>query len=164
MPQAITDYGSYTVPVGESQFLKTTVGDNKIRLCSMPIEIVTHPVKDGGKTSFFDCAGEGCEHCKKNVKKQYRYAYLCISRKDGKPYVFEAPLTVFKQILQYATDKEYGNPMDYDLNVKKEGDGLQTVYTVIGYPKKPLTIEETKMLEEANIDIKEKYLEKRAKK
>lgn len=163
MPQEITDYGSYTPPVGESQFLKTVQGDNKMRLCSMPIEIIQHIERVGGKSIFNDCTGEGCALCKKNVKRNYRYAYKILSRKDGKPYVFEAPLTVFRQILQYVGDKEYGDPRDYDLNIKKEGEALETKYTVIGYPKKPLTKEELEVIEASEIDIKKSYLELRNK-
>lgn len=159
MPQTIDDYGSYDIPVGDSTFLKLENGDNKIRLVSKPVEVILHQTSEKGKPfATAPCQGEKCELCAAGKKKNYKYGYLVLSRKDGKPYIFEAPITVFRQIVGYATNEEYGDPMKYDLTIKKEGTAPQVTYTVIASPKQiELTKEEKEIILSSNVSLETAY-------
>ena len=160
MPQAIDDYSSYEVPSTSGDFYKPEAGDNRIRLASKPVEVRFHEVsKEGDKFATGKCQGEGCELCKAGKKLKYKYAYVILTRgKEPKVLIYEAPITVFRQILAYATDKEYGDPTGYDITIKKAGEKPQITYTLIASPKKePLTKEETALLETAGIDLIKSY-------
>lgn len=160
MPQVINDYSKYEVPKGESNYLKMEDGDNRIRLTSKPIELKLHEVR-GVKFSTVLCQGENCELCAKGDKIKYKYAYVVLSRKDGKAYVYEAPITVFRQIVAFATDPEYGSPEEYDLTIKMSGQKPNITYQVIASPKKvKLTTAEEEVLVQAHLNLEEQYANK----
>ena len=160
MPQVIDDYGSYEIPKGDSAFLKLVDAETRIRLCSKPMEVKLHEIA-GAKFSTALCQGEGCGLCAKNVKIKYKYAYIVLSRVDNKAYVYEAPITVFRQIASYAQNKEYGDPQMYDITIKKECEKPQIVYTILPSPKQTkLTKEEIEILEQSKISLVEVYAQK----
>jgi hypothetical protein len=159
MPQVINDYSTYEIPKGDSNYLKMEDGDNRLRLTSKPMELKLHEDKTAGKFSTVICQGEGCVLCAKGSKVKYKYAYAILSRKDGKAYVYEAPITVFRQIVTFATNPEYGNPEEYDLTIKMSGQKPNIVYQVVPSPKKvKLSKEETE--EVAKINLTEIYANK----
>jgi hypothetical protein len=68
------------------------------------------------------------------------FSYVCnaIDRKDGQLKLFDLKPTIYRQILDYAMNPEYGNPADheegYDITIKKEKTGPQVMnvkYTCI---------------------------------
>lgn len=58
-----------------------------------------------------------------------QFAYVCnvIDRSDGKIKLFDIKATVYKQVVDYARNPEYGSPADlekgYDITIKKEKTG-----------------------------------------
>lgn len=80
------------------------------------------------------------------------FSYVCnaIDRKDGQIKLFDLKPTIYRQILDYAMNPEYGNPADseegYDITIKKEKTGPQVMnvkYTCIPSRRTvPLTSEE----------------------
>ena len=162
MPKQIDDYNKYDVPAGEGgSFLKTEVGDNRIRLVTKPLELKYWEEGKGSdyKTHLLQ---EG-EDPPEGKEEKTKYAYLVINREaePQKVQIYEMPITVFKEVLIYATDKEYGDPTKYDITIKKEGSGLQTKYKVVASPKKTdLTDKEVKMVAEAK-QLEDVYAEKK---
>lgn len=159
MPQTIDDYGSYNIPGGDSSFLKIETGENRLRLCSKPTELISHQTSaEGAKFATTPCQGENCELCKQGKKKNYKYAYIVLNRKDGKVYLYEAPITVFRQIAAYATNEEYGDPQEYDITIKREGEKPNVTYTVMASPKKAkLTTEEQELVFATEISVDKAY-------
>ena len=60
-------------------------------------------------------------------KPQFSYVCNVIDRADGQIKLFDLRSTIYSQIVDYASNPEYGNPADpesgYDLTVKKEKTG-----------------------------------------
>jgi hypothetical protein len=85
-----------------------------------------------------------------------QFAYVCnvIDRSDGKVKLLDLRSTIYAQIVDYATNADYGSPADeaegYDITIKKEKTGplpQNVKYTVIpARGNSPLT-EEEKSLE-----------------
>ncbi len=81
-----------------------------------------------------------------------QFAYVCnvLDRTDGKIKLFDVKATIYKQIVDYARNPEYGNPADpekgYDITVKKEKTGplpQNVKYTCVpARTSKALTAEE----------------------
>jgi len=128
----------------EIQRLTMNIGDNKIRLIGdvlprycywitttegrkMPVECLEfsretetfdnkapNPFKDIDEAVFSD-------------KPQFSYVCNVIDRADGQIKLFDLRSTIYSQIVDYASNPEYGNPADpesgYDLTVKKEKTG-----------------------------------------
>lgn len=160
MPQEI-DYTSYNVPGGDSKFLKLENGDTRIRICSKPYEVIYHDTTVGGKYSTSYCTGDKCEHCKKGLLKKFKYGFIVLHRvspKENAVAILEAPKTMFRQILAYATNPEYGNPEMYDLTINRAGEKPQITYTVIASPKvSELTTEEAELLLVAGLNLANFY-------
>jgi len=85
-----------------------------------------------------------------------QFAYICnvIDRSDGKIKLFDLRATIYRQIVDYATNPEYGNPADnetgYDITVKKEKTGplpQNVKYTTIPARASKALTEEEKGLE-----------------
>lgn len=57
------------------------------------------------------------------------FAYICnvLDRTDGQVKIFDLRATIYRQIVEYATNPEYGNPADpdsgYDITIKREKTG-----------------------------------------
>jgi len=158
MPQYIDDYSNYDIPSGSGNFLKLEDGSNKIRICTKALEVTYHEDKEGAKYSTTVCSGDGCELCKSGKPKKFKYAFLVLNRKDGKPYIYESPITVFRQIVAYETNDEYGDIRKYDISINKEGVARNTTYTIMPSPKKSeLTDEEVKMIAESGVSLETAY-------
>ena len=60
-------------------------------------------------------------------KPQFSYVCNVIDRADGQIKLFDLRSTIYSQIVDYATNPDYGNPSDddsgYDLTIKKEKTG-----------------------------------------
>ena len=158
MPQFIDDYSKYDIPSGSGNFLKLENGANKIRLCTKALEVAFHEDNTGSKYSTTVCPSNGCELCKAGKPKKFKFAFLVLNRTDGKPYIYESPLTVFRQIVAYERNPEYGDIRKYDITINKEGVARNTTYTIMPSPKKSeLTTEETKLIAESGISLETAY-------
>lgn len=90
-----------------------------------------------------------------------QFAYVCnvIDRSDGKVKLLDLRSTIYAQIVDYATNADYGSPADeengYDITIKKEKTGplpQNVKYTVIpARGNSPIT-EAEKELELYNLD------------
>lgn len=63
-------------------------------------------------------------------KPQFAYVVNCIDRADGRLKLMDLKTTVFKQLVDYARDPDYGSPADldngYDITIRKEKTGPLT--------------------------------------
>lgn len=73
-----------------------------------------------------------------NDKPQFAYVVNVIDRADSRMKLMDLKTTIFKQIIDYARDPDYGSPADpdngYDLTIRKEKTGPQpqnVKYTVM---------------------------------
>jgi hypothetical protein len=61
--------------------------------------------------------------------------------------------SILKALKSYVESEEYGHPSGYDLTIEKKGDGLNTEYTVIVSPPKPLSDEIVEAVGNASCDL-----------
>ena len=131
-------------------------GDNKIRLIGavMP-RYVYWVINNDGKRVPIECLSfnrdnetfsetPGIDPVKEIDPSIYSdkpvFSYVCnaIDRKDNQIKLFDLKPTIYRQILDYAMNPEYGNPSDddngYDITIKREKTGPQVMnvkYTCI---------------------------------
>lgn len=146
------------------------LGDSKIRLIGdvMPRYCYWVVTKDGKKMPV-ECLqfDRDTESFNANIRDPFKemdadvysekpqFAYVCnvIDRKDNKIKLLDLRSTIYAQIVDYATNPEYGSPADpetgYDLTLKKEKTGplpQNVKYTVIpARSSKALSAEEREM-------------------
>lgn len=118
-------------PTGE--FYKLQDGNNELRIVSDPEVRSIHFNSAENKAN--DCVGKEykCQYCISGEKPTIRYMFYIIDRRDGSVKQAQFPWTVVKQYKALASTKDYAfaDLPDYDLTIKKEGQGLLTKYTLI---------------------------------
>jgi len=127
-------YQSYTPPKNEGLYFKFEDGKtSKIRI--LPNEPLIFKSEFNG--NFRDL-----------------YAWLVYNYESEKVQLMQLPISGFRQIHDLATG-EWGNPTDYDIQVRRDGSGLETKYSI--QPTRESGTVPDKALGEAKlIDLKEK--------
>ena len=145
----------------------TIVGDTKVRFVGevLPRYVYWVITKEGKKMPVeclqFNRQSESFDSNAKDPMKELppdiysekpQFAYVCnvLDRSDGKVKLFDVKATIYKQIVDYARNPEYGNPADpekgYDITIKKEKTGplpRNVKYTCVpARTSKALTAEE----------------------
>ena len=128
----------------EIERMTMNIGDNKLRLIGdvLPRDCYWVTTTEGRKMPVecleFSRDTEGFDNTAANPFKEIdeavysdkpQFSYVCnvIDRSDGKIKLFDLRSTIYSQIVDYASNPEYGNPSDpetgYDITVKKEKTG-----------------------------------------
>ena len=128
----------------EVQRLTLDIGDNKLRLIGdvLPRYVYWTTTNEGKKMpveclrfnrqteQFDDKQPDPFKELDESIwsdKPQFAYVCNAIDRRDNQVKLFDLKSTIYRQIVDYASNPEYGNPADsksgYDITVKKEKTG-----------------------------------------
>lgn len=155
----------------EIQRLALGIGDTRVRLVGdvMPRYCYWVVTKEGKKMPVeclqFDRDSESFNNSAKDPFKEIdpdiysdkpQFSYVCnvIDRADNQIKLFDLRSTIYSQIVDYATNPDYGSPADpengYDITIKKEKTGplpQNVKYTIIPARNNSPITEEEKALE-----------------
>ena len=134
-------------------FMKLQPGKNVIRIASNPSKIYQHWEKTfDGKLRKVTCIGKECPLCAIGHQPSARYQLKILDKldpDDPQAKVLETGAAVIRQISNYANDEDYGNPLEYDIKIQKEGIGRETRYSVTASPhKRPLSDREKLLIDQ----------------
>lgn len=134
-------------------FMKLQLGKNVIRIASNPSKIYQHWEKTtDGKLRKVTCIGNDCPLCAIGHQPSARYQMKVLDKldpDDPQAKVLETGAAVIRQISNFANDEDYGNPLEYDMKIQKEGIGRETRYSVTASPKKhPLSSREQALIDQ----------------
>lgn len=139
--------------VGEervSDFIVLKEGDNKVRVLTNPTQFASHwVVLDDGSKRKVVCATEGCPVCKRGQdgdKPQARWLIKVLSREDGVVKLLEIGPQVLRGIKDLANSEDWGNPVEYDINIRRGKPNTKPLYSVVPGRRAPLTGDEKAML------------------
>lgn len=127
----------------EIQRISLQNGDNKIRLIGevLPRYVYWLTTKDGKRmpveclkfdrnTEQFSGTEDPFDEISSDIyadKPQFAYVCNVIDRSDNQVKLFDLKATIYRQIVDFAKDAEYGNPADestgYDITIVKEKTG-----------------------------------------
>lgn len=160
----------------EVQRLSLSIGDTKIRLMGdvLPRYVYWITTNEGKKMPVeclrFSRATEQFDDTQPDPFKELdeaifadkpQFAYVCnaLDRSDGQIKLFDLRATIYRQIVDYASNPEYGNPADdtsgYDITIKKEKTGplpQNVKYTCIPARASVALTAEEKTLEKYDLD------------
>ncbi len=132
----------YKLPSKSEQFMKLKNGQNKFRILSPatcgyvvfdPLKKPHRRLEEEGAFSEQELNELGTE----DKCKHFMY-FLVWNYQEGKVQVLElTQQSLKKPLLDYIENEEYGNPLNYDVSIKKEGESLTTQYSLIASPPKP---------------------------
>ena len=149
----------HEIPDKRNQFMKFVQGKNRIRFVGNPISgfVFYGKIKreDGSEAlkpyRRRESEGEFSleEMINRDVRmkpdgeiegQKYFVMGLVYNHQKEKLQVLEiTQKSILKALKSYVESEEYGHPSGYDLTIEKKGDGLNTEYTVIVSPPKPLS-------------------------
>lgn len=156
----------------EIQRLTLGIGDTRVRLIGdvMPRYCYWVVTKEGKKMPVeclqFDRDTESFDNSAKDPFKEIdpdiysdkpQFSYVCnvIDRADNQVKLFDLRSTIYSQIVDYATNPDYGSPADpeqgYDITIKKEKTGplpQNVKYTIIPARNNSPITDEEKALEQ----------------
>ena len=160
----------------EVERLSLQIGDTKVRLIGdvLPRYVYWITTNEGKKMPVeclrFSRATEQFDDSQPDPFKELdeaifadkpQFAYVCnaLDRSDGKIKLFDLRSTIYRQIVDYASNPEYGNPADdtsgYDITIKKEKTGplpQNVKYTCIPARASVALTAEEKTLEKYDLD------------
>ena len=124
----------------KSLFTRFNLGDNKVRILSeVTIGYVWWENKKPYRCERLDQIPSGIEKGGRDGFKEF-WAFKVYNHTEQTVQVMEVTQTTIKTALfSYNNDEDWGDVREYDLNIRKTGEGMKTEYTVIPSPKKELT-------------------------
>jgi len=182
--------GNETADRGDGAgWIALTKGDNKIRIVSGIYMAFKHRMQIDGKWKQIVCPNamndeKDCPICKQagewdldnpesNQPNPFRYSkafmVAVIDRKDGVLKILEKGKGVFGQLqglinsTDYCPNGKISDLMEFDINIKRDGDGLATKYQILPLPRpKALTKEEQDMIAKDMPDFEQLTMPKTA--
>jgi len=99
---------------------------NQIRILTVWKKAFRHYVPGKGEgTGSFTCIGEDCPLCAKEDYPREMRIMNVYDHKDGEVKIWEAPPRAANGVA--SAEAEYGNPLEYDLVVKREGNNYSVM-------------------------------------
>jgi hypothetical protein len=144
----------------KSDWLNLKEGSNKIRIVSQFVDYGVHSIKDKGKYKSVICVGKDnhCSYCANNVPAKVQFLGWVIDRKDGKVKLLKIGWRIYEKLDNLQKSEEYGftDLPEYDIDIIRKGEGLDTDYDVIPARKNSeLTDKEKEMVLEMVRDPQE---------
>ena len=150
----------YKLPQTSSRYLKFQEGANKFRILSAPIFGYVGFVDDAetGKPSPIRSTDlnelDGTDW-RVGGEPKYFWAMIIWDYKDKMVKILEIKQkTIIRAIYDYEKNEDWGDSRKYDLTVTRSGEKLDTTYTIMASPHKPLAAEIKAAYEAESIDLK----------
>ncbi|WKN44281.1 hypothetical protein [Tunicatimonas pelagia] len=163
----------HEIPEKRNQFMKFAPGKNRLRFVGNPVSGFVFFGKiereDGSETirPFRRTESEGEFSLEEMInrdarigkdgeleKQKYFVAGLVYNYQKAKLQILEiTQKSILKALKSYVDSEEYGHPAGYDLTINKQGDGLNTDYSVVASPPKPLSNEIETLVGETSCDL-----------
>jgi hypothetical protein len=128
------------------KFLKLQQGSNVVRILTSPFQYSVHRYKPDEKNPnlgkrIMSCApNEPDPLMEKGINPSNRCYLGVIDRKTGAYKVLDASPGLVKSIITYLRDEDWGDPKQYDIDIKVDKNaGPSGYYSVVAKPKKPLS-------------------------
>lgn len=135
---------NYEIPSNSGRYMKLVKGENRFRILDSPIigneywNLEGKPVRlRPGDTVVPDAIRPNKDGSPASLK--HFWAMPVWSYTDKSVMVLElVQKGILKSIKELAEDDDWGNPRNYDLVVNRDGEGLETEYSVKPKPAKDL--------------------------
>jgi len=151
----------YKVPVGESRYTTLEKGENKIRILVSPIVGFEAWLDvDGGRKPRRVPMEKKDLLPSENTPKHFWGLEVWNYKTNRVEVLMLTQKTIMKAITSYSENDEWGSPLSYDIVIKKEGEKLETSYTVMAQPPKDLSKKVTDEVAKTNVDLDQLFSSK----
>ena len=153
---------NYEVPkTSNGGYMRLEKGTNKIRILSSAIVgALVWGDKDGKPSPYRYRVGEPITAKPKregDLVKHF-WAFAVWNYKEESVQILEITQRSIQEVIEeFCASDEYGDPKGYDITIKREGDGLETKYTVVPSPPKKTADEILKSFKDTPINLNALY-------
>ena len=133
------------------EWMRLKKGSNKVRVLTAPFQYYQHTVHFDGGNKFgyrVNCSAtkdnSACPVCEKggeDGQAKRRWLIGVIDRETNTYKILDIAQSVLKGIKILNDDKDWGDPINYDIDILNSGIGAQR-YNVVAKPKTPLSAED----------------------
>ncbi len=143
----------YIIPT-DSKYMKMEKGANKFRIMSSAIMGYEWWGEENGKRkpfrvkTFQEAVNQGVEPIK--------HFWACVVWNYATQRIQVLQITqksIMNGIKSYTEDESWGSPFEYDLSIKKDGEGMDTEYQVMAIPPKKVSQEIKKEFDNTFVDL-----------
>ena len=146
----------YEVPkaMGGSGYMKLQEGANKFRVLSEAITGYEVWTVDNKPVRFRDYPKTMPANIRADSKVKHFWCFAVWNYWESSVQILEiTQASIRDQMYDYYKLEEYGDPTQYDLNINRTGEGLDTSYTVQAFPPKPIAGEIIAEYQAKNINL-----------
>lgn len=145
-----------------SNFFKLKDGENTFRIMSHAIVGYEYWTEDNkvvrSKTPFKETPNIKLDKDGKPTKIKHFWAFVVWNYESGKLQVAEITQSTIQSGIKALVDnKNWGDPINYDITITKSGEGFDTEYTVMPNPKSPIPNEAIEAMQNTSIDLELLY-------
>lgn len=145
---------NYKIPEKQSSYMKLQSGGNRFRVVSSAIVGFEYWNKENKPVRLKESPKDIPVDIRDDSGIKHFWAFAVLDRWDGKIKVLEiTQSTIMKSLKSLVDNEDWGDPKEYDININREGEKLETTYTVQPSPKKPLTEEEKNLVKETSVTL-----------
>tara|TARA_Y100000356_G_scaffold64908_1_gene53177 strand:- start:261 stop:782 length:522 start_codon:yes stop_codon:yes gene_type:complete len=147
----------YEIPQSTPKYFKLEQGNNEFRIMSRPIlgyewweDNAPNRVKEKSDVPKAEWTNER--------KPKHFWAMVIYNPKLDCFQIFQiTQKSIQESISALAKDPDWGSPNDYNIAISRDGEGLETKYSVRSKPKKALDKDVIKRHKETNINLEALY-------
>lgn len=133
-------------------YMKLKEGDNKIRVLSSAI--VGYENWHDKKPHRWRINGKPPADIQFEDKNKLFWAFIVFNYEQGAVQILEiTQAQIRKQLESLVNDKDWGNPKEYDISIKRSGTGMDTSYSVLPKSHSKLTKEIQEAVDGAEINL-----------
>ncbi len=153
----------YEVPNTADNYMKFEAGENVFRILAKPILGYLYWKENGGKRTPMRVTMDGTiseEELGTDPKTgelqrpKHFWAMPVYNRKNDKIQILEITQKgILKAITALGRSPKWGSPLDFDIIVTREGEGLETSYSILPEPKEELDKDIAKKFKSMNINL-----------
>ena len=167
----------HEIPEKRNQFMRFESGKNRVRFIGNPVSgfvffgkveredgtETTRPYRrreSEGEFSLEEMINRNARMKKDGEIEGQKYFVMGLVYNYQKEKIQVLEVTqksILKALKSYVDSEEYGHPSGYDLTIEKSGEGLNTEYTVIVSPPKPLSSEIEDLVGETSCDLQKVF-------
>lgn len=131
----------YEAPTGGGGFTKLKNGENRFRILSSPLMMwVVWADKKVVRIQYKGASNKPAKPNVENASVKHAWGLVVWNYDSESIEVFELDKqAIIAALTQYAKDADWGHPKNYDIVISKTGSGMDTEYTFIAKPAKPVS-------------------------
>jgi hypothetical protein len=105
-------------------------GENKFRVLVDPEPFIQHYIK--AEKRWANCDNRKCAFCKEGMRKDSKVVLYVLDRRDETIKIAKLPWSLYTGLGELAASTDWGfkDLPAYDVNMNKQGEGLETRYAV----------------------------------